>query len=276
MWFKKKPSKKEMEYFSSEWLDAWAESIRNSGKYRKAGANWNAPLIIRIKPKPEGFEDDHAVGIYLHLSYGECKELRYAYESDIEKTDFILTANDTTWINIIENSKDPTMAIMMGSIKIEKGSLITLSTHQRAASELLKTAPSVYEGIPLVKQKISTVPDPTNSNHQRFVTTSKGLDHESFPMKLFQKAKQFGTWNPSDINLTADVDQWKTFSDEEKQILTHLCSLFMAGEEAVTLDLLPLIQSLQKKSELKRKFTLHPFYGKKQSILSSFPVMCKQ
>lgn len=259
MWFKNENSEKKMEYFSPDWLDAWKESIRNSESYRKAGANWNAPLIIKINPKSSHLENEGAIGIYLNLSYGECKELRYASESDEDKTDIILSAREAVWIELIEKNKDPTMAIMKGAIKIEKGSLITLSTHRKAAAALLKTAPSIYEGIPLVKQKISTVPDQKSPAHQQFVTTSRGLDHDSFPMKLFQKAKQFGTWNPSEINLTVDIEQWKGFSTEEKRILTHLCALFMAGEEAVTLDLLPLIQVIAKEKRIEEEIFLTSF-----------------
>jgi len=259
MWFKSEKSEKKMEYFSPDWLDAWKESIRHSEQYRKAGANWNAPLILRIKPIPGRFDDKNVIGIFLDLSYGECKELRYASESDTAKTDIILSASESVWINLIEKSKDPTMAIMNGNIKIEKGSLITLSTQRKAAATLLKTAPSIYEGIPLVKKKISTIPEHKSPAHQQFVTTTRGIDHDSFPMKLFQKAKQFGTWNPSEIGLTADIKQWQEFTTEEKRILTHLCALFMAGEEAVTLDLLPLIQVIAKERRIEEEIFLTSF-----------------
>ncbi|PJF28628.1 MAG: ribonucleotide-diphosphate reductase, partial [Phototrophicales bacterium] len=32
-----------------------------------------------------------------------------------------------------------------------------------------------------------------------FATTTRGLDRNSPPMKLFEKAKKYGIWNPSDI-----------------------------------------------------------------------------
>ncbi|REL39117.1 R2-like ligand-binding oxidase [Rhodohalobacter sp. SW132] len=259
MWFNKKETKSDTDYFSTQWMESWKESINQSEHYKKTAATWNAPLILKIEPRPESFDDDSAIGLYMNLAYGECLEMRYAHENDTDTTDIILKADRDTWVKMIENSKDPTMAIMKGDISIEKGSLITLSTQRKAASALLKTAPSIYKGVPVPSENISPkkeAPDPT---HKTFVTTSRGLNHESFPMKLFQKSKQFGIWNPSDINLDEDRKQWQTFSPEEKQIITHLSALFMAGEEAVTLDLLPLIQVIAKEGRIEEEIYLTSF-----------------
>ncbi len=35
--------------------------------------------------------------------------------------------------------------------------------------------------------------------HDTFLTTTHGLRRELPPMRLFEKAKRFGVWNPSDI-----------------------------------------------------------------------------
>ncbi len=259
MWFKKESADNKMEYFSSDWIEAWADSIQNSDKYREAGKNWNAPLIIKIDPKPEIIKDNEAIGIFLKLSYGECKSLRYAVADDEDQTDIILSADKKTWVDLIEKSKDPTMAIMKGKIKIEKGSLITLSTQRKAASALLKTAPSIHEGILSVNKKRSTAVEIKDPSHQKFITTSRGLDFDSFPMSLFQKAKQYGIWNPSEIDLEIDRAQWQTLSIEEKRIISHLAGLFMAGEEAVTLDLLPLIQVIANEGRIEEEIFLTSF-----------------
>ena len=77
--------------------------------------------------------------------------------------------------------------------------------------------------------------------HENFKTTTVGLDRQSPPMRLFEKAKKFGVWNPSDIDLSQDVADWQKLAADEQDILLRLMAMFVGGEEAVTLDLLPLV-----------------------------------
>lgn len=77
------------------------------------------------------------------------------------------------------------------------------------------------------------------------LTTSKrGLLEDSFPFRLFQKAKKHGIWNPTDIDYSQDAKDWQTLTHEQQQDILRLISQFQAGEEAVTLDLLPLIMTI--------------------------------
>ncbi|MDZ4861007.1 MAG: R2-like ligand-binding oxidase [Candidatus Hydrogenedentes bacterium] len=83
-------------------------------------------------------------------------------------------------------------------------------------------------------------------NHTGFASTTRGLRRGSPPMILFEKAKRIGIWNPSDIDFTQDIKDWPRFSDIERDAVLRLTSLFAAGEEAVTLDLLPLMQAIAR------------------------------
>lgn len=96
-------------------------------------------------------------------------------------------------------------------------------------------------------------------NTTRFASTSHGLDRQSPPYRLFEKAKQFGIWNPSDIDFTQDIADWATMSDEQKTVLGHLTSIFQAGEEAVTLDLLPLISVIAQEGRIEEEMYLTTF-----------------
>ncbi|MGA9174848.1 MAG: ribonucleotide-diphosphate reductase, partial [Thermoactinomyces sp.] len=70
-------------------------------------------------------------------------------------------------------------------------------------------------------------------------------------MRLYHKAKKFGIWDPRDIDFTQDQEDWKTANDDEKEAILRLCSLFQAGEEAVTRDLLPLIRVISLEGRLE-------------------------
>jgi ribonucleoside-diphosphate reductase beta chain len=78
-------------------------------------------------------------------------------------------------------------------------------------------------------------------------------------MRLFEKAKRFGIWNPSLIDLSRDVRDWEQLRDEERDLLLRLTALFQAGEEAVTLDLLPLIRTIAREGRLEEELYLTTF-----------------
>jgi len=95
--------------------------------------------------------------------------------------------------------------------------------------------------------------------HSSFVTTTRGLNRELPPMRLYEKAKRLGIWNPSDIDFTKDKQDWAGFTAEEKDLIWLLLSMFVAGEEAVTLDLLPLIQAIAQEGRLEEEMFLTTF-----------------
>lgn len=77
--------------------------------------------------------------------------------------------------------------------------------------------------------------------HQAFQTVQGGLDHASLPMRLYHKAKKLGLWNPQDLDFSQDRRDWLALSPPQQATVSALTSLFVAGEESVTLDLLPLM-----------------------------------
>jgi ribonucleoside-diphosphate reductase beta chain len=95
--------------------------------------------------------------------------------------------------------------------------------------------------------------------HDTFLTTTHGLRRDLPPMRLFEKAKRFGIWNPSDIYLSQDQRDWQGLNGEEQDILLRLSALFQAGEEAVTLDLLPLLLVIAQEGRLEEEMYLTSF-----------------
>jgi len=94
---------------------------------------------------------------------------------------------------------------------------------------------------------------------QNYLTTTHGLQRQSPPMRLFEKAKRFGIWNPSDLDLSQDKLDWQRLNPEEQDLLLRLTALFQAGEEAVTLDLLPLIQVIAREGRIEEEMYLTTF-----------------
>jgi ribonucleoside-diphosphate reductase beta chain len=96
-------------------------------------------------------------------------------------------------------------------------------------------------------------------SHQEFVTVGRGLDRQIPPSRLYEKAKRLGVWNPSDIDFSQDVKDWQALTAAEQSLLLHLTALFQAGEEAVTLDLLPLLLVVAGEGRLEEEMYLTTF-----------------
>jgi len=275
MWFKKRKEETNPNgYFTQTWMAQWKENINGNNQFKKHGKFWNTPIILNIENSSIQKESQSETGVYLDLKDGKCSDIRYATTDDRLSASTILKADEKTWIKLIESDGDPTKLIMLGRIKLEKGSLVLLSTQRLAAAELIKSAPSENQ-----KKSNYSINESKAKNHikrESFKSTNKGIDHNSFPMKLFQKAKRYGVWNPTDINLSIDIKQWEQLSEDEKEIIIHLVSLFLAGEEAVTSDLLPLIKAISNEGKLEEELYLTSFLWEEAKHVEFFSIYKQQ
>jgi len=103
-----------------------------------------------------------------------------------------------------------------------------------------------------------------------FKTVSTGLDLDSYPMKLWAKAKKYGIWNPADIDLSEDKKHWANLSDLERLFIARIVTQFQAGEEAVTLDLLPLIMAIAKEGRVEEEIYLTSFLWEEAKHMEGF------
>lgn len=101
------------------------------------------------------------------------------------------------------------------------------------------------------------MPDATQRTFQ--TTSERGLDRELLPMRLFAKAKRHGIWNPDELDFRVDREDYSGLSELERDVLLRLTSLFQAGEESVTLDLLPLIRVIAREGHLEEEIYLTSF-----------------
>jgi ribonucleoside-diphosphate reductase beta chain len=85
------------------------------------------------------------------------------------------------------------------------------------------------------------------------------LRPDSYPMRLYEKAKRLGIWNPSDIDFSRDRADWEAMEDERRKAILRLTARFLGGEEAVTLDLLPLVLAIAQQGRLEEEVFLTTF-----------------
>ena len=100
----------------------------------------------------------------------------------------------------------------------------------------------------------------TTERRTAYKTVSgRGLDWSSVPMRLFQKAKRLGIWDPLAIDLERDKQDWAALPDLRREDLVATTTLFCAGEEAVTLDLLPLVMTVAERGMIEEEIYLTSF-----------------
>ncbi len=85
------------------------------------------------------------------------------------------------------------------------------------------------------------------------------LRSDSYPMRLFEKAKRLGVWNPAEIDFSQDREDWEAMNDERRAAILRLTARFLGGEEAVTLDLLPLILAIARQGRVEEELFLTTF-----------------
>lgn len=101
-------------------------------------------------------------------------------------------------------------------------------------------------------------------------TSPAGLDHDSPPMRLWHKAKRLGTWDPRDIDLTRDAQDWARLDAEQRDVLLRLTALFQGGEESVTMDLLPLMMVVAQEGRLEEEMYLTSFLWEEAKHVEAF------
>ena len=99
----------------------------------------------------------------------------------------------------------------------------------------------------------------TIKTREHYTTTSRGLNRDLPPMQLFEKAKKLGIWNPADIDFSQDKKDWEALNDKQREYILVLGAQFISGEEAVTLDLLPLIKAVADGGHFEEEMFLTTF-----------------
>ncbi len=245
-----------MEIFTDPWARAWGERLNESEAYREAAESWEGAVLLE-----DSHADDDLRAVFLDLHHGACLEARVARAGDGERARYVLSATEADWLRVLDGMS-PISAILRGKLKLSKGSLASLMPFTRAASELVEAARRIESDVrpaePATDPPV-TAPAPQDGAHRFLTTSPERLDLESFPMQLFEKAKTFGVWNPSEIDFSQDVEDWTGLEPTERDILLRLTSLFQAGEESVALDLLPLIRVIAGEGRLEEEIYLASF-----------------
>jgi ribonucleoside-diphosphate reductase beta chain len=88
--------------------------------------------------------------------------------------------------------------------------------------------------------------------------STRGLDYASVPWRLWEKSKKL-FWDPADLDFSRDAIDWQEMSEEERTLVALSARGFMVGEEAVTLDIVPLLRCMSELGRLEDTMYLSMF-----------------
>jgi ribonucleoside-diphosphate reductase beta chain len=103
---------------------------------------------------------------------------------------------------------------------------------------------------------------------ERYKST-RGLDYDSVPWKLWEKSKKL-FWDPADLDFSQDAIDWREMPDEERTLVAMSARGFMVGEEAVTLDIIPLLRCMSDLGRLEDTMYLSMFAMEEAKHLDMF------
>jgi ribonucleoside-diphosphate reductase beta chain len=246
-----------VELFSEAWIDAFRRRIDADVGADAGDRPWSTSLLFRTTA--EGGQRSVA----MRLDNGRCVSVSSASGADEGQAELVVTGQEATWHAVLGGDRDPVLALVQGALRVRKGSLLQLLTHQDAARSLLGMAGSVTPrastdgGRPVRSRGADRPLHPGLPTLP--ATTGRGLDHELFPMRLYHEAKRVGIWDPQGIDLSRDRLDWEALSSAERHLLLRVAAFFQAGDESVTRDLLPLLQVISNAGRLEEELFLTSF-----------------
>lgn len=127
---------------SPEWVGALGTAINASAEYRTASGEWtHGAVALIVNPRPEiGIAE--AVGIWLDLERGVCRDARVVSPAEAARAPFVLTSDYERWKQVIRKELGPIAGIMQRKIVLQ-GSLPIIVRFIKSAEALVDAATRV-------------------------------------------------------------------------------------------------------------------------------------
>ncbi|MGB9772602.1 MAG: SCP2 sterol-binding domain-containing protein [Bacteroidota bacterium] len=141
-------------FLSEEWIAAYKEKINSNPNYRESGSKWehgtialvmqfDQDILNKIKSDPvlskQIKEGETAVGIWLDLYHGECREAKKVSVEEAQNAKFVITGEYARWKMVLKKELDPVKGMMQGKLKL-KGDMPTIVRFVKAAQDLVDSA----------------------------------------------------------------------------------------------------------------------------------------
>jgi len=121
---------------------AYAAAINASEGYRTASVEWTHGPVALIVAAQSDIGVAEAVGIWLDLDRGACREAKVVSPDEAQGAAFVLTAEYRYWKQIIRKELGPIAGIMQRKVAL-RGSLPIVVRFIKSAEALVEAATTV-------------------------------------------------------------------------------------------------------------------------------------
>ena len=123
-------------------MAAYGAAINTSAGYRAASVEWtHGPVALVVAPQA-AIGVAEAVGIWLDLDRGACREAKVVTADEAQRAAFVLTAEYRYWKQIIRKELGPIAGIMQRKVALQ-GSLPIVVRFIKSAEALVEAATTV-------------------------------------------------------------------------------------------------------------------------------------
>ena len=124
---------------SPEWVRAYGEAINANTGYREASSGWTHGAVALIVNAQPDIGLQQAVGVWLDLDRGTCREAKMVSPAEASKAPFVLSADYLRWKQVLRKELGPIAGIMQRKIALQ-GSLPIVVKFIKSAEALVETA----------------------------------------------------------------------------------------------------------------------------------------
>lgn len=127
---------------SEEWAEALCHALNQSAEYKSAAAKWEGDILFIMTAVPQHLAVGRTVAMKLKLRHGACLGSETYIDDEVRAAEapYVLEADYNTWVEVITGKIQPIPAMVLGKIKIRKGSFSVLAQYATAALAIIKEA----------------------------------------------------------------------------------------------------------------------------------------
>ncbi|MFB6490835.1 MAG: Fis family transcriptional regulator [Thermoproteus sp. AZ2] len=130
---------------SKEWAEAFCRALNESPEYRSAGSKWEGDIVFLAVNIPQEVGAGERVAMKFLLRHGQCHGVEVYTGDAATQADapYILESDYKTWLDVITGKLQPIPAMVLGKIKVKKGSFAVLAQYVSAAIAMIEAAQKV-------------------------------------------------------------------------------------------------------------------------------------
>jgi|BEDMetMinimDraft_1075159.scaffolds.fasta_scaffold00243_7 putative sterol carrier protein len=122
-------------YPSKEWAEAYCKALSEDKAYNEAGKGWQWDVVLSVVGLPKEvinqLGSDRA-SLKLSLREGKCLGVEF-FTGNVPDAPYVLEADYSTWTKVIQGKLEVVGAMLSGTIRLKRGSMVSLARYTNAA-----------------------------------------------------------------------------------------------------------------------------------------------